>query len=192
MPEASVAAHEEARRLDPTIPTSVTNTYQMLGDYEHILRIAADPEDKVMSLYRLGRREEALAAWRGAPADAPPTFKAWDRMIVACLSEAPDAREIAEEAVARMNWSDPEGYMSAGIILARLGSRDVALHALGAAVDGGYSVVHALLHDPWLDPLRDDERFQEIVRRAETRRNAALTVFRAEGGERLLGLRAAA
>jgi len=192
--EASIAAHEEARRLDPTIPTSVVNAHQMLGEYETVLRIAEtpDPDGKVMALYRLGRREEALAAWQGAPADAPPTFKAWDRMIVACLSEAADAREVAESAVRQMSWSDPEGYMIGGIILARLGSVDMALHALGTAVDGGYSVVHPLLHDQWLTPLRGDTRFQEILRRAETRRNEALTVFRAEGGERLLGLRAAA
>ena len=30
--EASVAAHEEARRLDPTIPTSITNTLLMSGN----------------------------------------------------------------------------------------------------------------------------------------------------------------
>jgi len=192
--EASVAAHEEARRLDPTIPTSVTNAYQMLGDYEQILRIteASDADGKVMALYRLGRPAEALAAWQRPPDDAPPTYKAWDKMIVACLTDAPDAREVAEAAVAQMNWSDPEGYMSGGIILARLGSNDMALHALELAVDGGYSVVHPLLHDPWLAPLRGDQRLQEILRRAETRRNEALSVFRAEGGERLLGPRAAA
>ena len=191
--EASIAAHEEARRLDPTIPTSVINSYQMIGDYEPILRLSGiDPDGKVMALYRLGRRDEALAAWQGVPGDAPPTFKAWDRMIVAFLSEASDAREVAEAAVAQMTWSDPEGYMSGGIILARLGSNDMALHALELAVDGGYSVVHPLLHDPWLAPLRGDQRLQEILRRAETRRNEALSVFRAEGGERLLGPRAAA
>jgi tetratricopeptide (TPR) repeat protein len=191
--EASIAAHEEARRLDPTVPTSVINSYQMLGDYEHVLRLTeSDPDGKVMALYRLGRRDEALAAWQGAPPDAPPTYKSWDRMIRACLSDAADAREVAEKAVAQMNWSDPEGYMTGAIILARLGSHDLALHALGEAVDGGYSVVHPLVHDPWLASLRDDRRFQDIVRRAEARRNEALTVFRAEGGERLLGLRAAA
>jgi hypothetical protein len=113
-------------------------------------------------------------------------------MIVACLSEAADAREVAESAVGQMSWSDPEGFMIGGIILARLGSYDLALQVLGTAIDGGYNVVHPLLHDPWLAPLRDDSRFQTILRRAETRRNEALMVFRAEGGERLLGLRAAA
>src|SRR6185503_15148920 len=149
--EASIAAHEEARRLDPTIPTSIVNAYQMLGEYEHVLRLAGttDPDGKVMALYRLGRREEALAAWQGVPADAPPTFKAWDRMIVACLSEAADAREVAESAVGQMSWSDPEGFMIGGIILARLGSYDLALQVLGTAIDGGYNVVHPLLHDPW-------------------------------------------
>jgi serine/threonine protein kinase/tetratricopeptide (TPR) repeat protein len=191
--EASIAAHEEARRLDPTIPTSVINSYQMLGDYEPILRLTGiDPDGKVMALYRLGRREDALAAWQGVPADAPPTFQAWDRMMVAVLTETPDAREVAEAAVAQMNWSDPEGYMSGAIILARLGSHDLALHALGLAIDGGYSVVHPLLHDPWLASLREDGRFRDILRRAEMRRNEALAVFRSEGGERLLGLRAAA
>ena len=61
-----------------------------------------------------------------------------------------------------------------------------------SAVDSGYSVTHPLIHDPWLAPLRDDPRFPDIVRRAEARRNEALAVFRAEGGERLLGLRVAA
>jgi len=191
--EASIAAHEEARRLDPTIPTSVINSYQMLGDYEPILRLpGVDADGKVMALYRLGRRDEALAAWQGVPADAPPTFKAWDRMIVAFMSEGPDAREVAEAAVGQMTWADPEGYMTGALILARLGSNDLALHALGLAVNGGYSVVHPLLHDPWYAGLRDDARFRDILGRAEARRNEALTVFRAEGGERLLGLRAAA
>jgi tetratricopeptide (TPR) repeat protein len=191
--QASVAAHDEARRLDPRIPTSVINTYQMLGEYERIVRMeGADPDSKVLALYRLGRREEALASWQRAPADAPPTYKAWDEMIVACLTDGPDAREAAERAVGGMSWSDPEGYASGGIILARLGSHDMALEALARAVDGGYFVVEHLVHDPWLSSLRNDPRFTEIVRRAEARRDEALAVFRAEGGEAVLGLRAAA
>jgi serine/threonine protein kinase len=190
--QASVAAHEEARRLDPGIPTSVINTYQMLGEFERILRMeGADPDSKVMALYRLGRREEALANWQRPPADAPATYKAWDEMIVACLTDGPGARETAERAVGVMSWSDPEGYASVGIMLARLGSVDLALEAFSGAVDGGYSVVEPLLHDPWLAALRGDPRFSEIVRRAQARRDDALAVFRAEGGEALLGTSAA-
>ena len=186
---ASVAAHEEARRLDPRIPTSVVNAYLMLGDYERILRIdeGGDPDSKVLALYRLGRPEEALAAWQRPPADAPPTYKAWDEMMVACLSGGPGAREAAERAVGEMSWTDPEGYTTGGIMLCKLGSYDLALHALRKGVDGGYTVVEPLLHDPWLEPLRDNPRFAEIVRNAQARRDEALAVFRAEGGERLLG-----
>ena len=192
--EASVAAHEEARRLDPTIPTSVANTLLMFGEYERLVRMTdgGDVDDKVLALYRLGRREEALALWQGPPADAPPTYKAWYAMITACLSDAPEARALAEEAVRMTNWADPEGYTVGGIMLARLGSHEMALQALSRAVDSGYGVTHPLIYDPWLAPLRGDPRFVQIVRRAEARRDEALTIFRAEGGERLLGLRAAA
>ena len=51
-------------------------------------------------------------------------------------------------------------------MLCKLGSYDLALHALGKAVDGGYTVTEPLLHDPWLEPLRDNPRFTEILRSA--------------------------
>jgi tetratricopeptide (TPR) repeat protein len=35
--DASVAAHEQARRLDPQVQTGVANTYWMLGDYERAI-----------------------------------------------------------------------------------------------------------------------------------------------------------
>ena len=87
---------------------------------------------------------------------------------------------------------DPEGFMTGGIMVCKLGSYDLALQALVKAVDGGYTVVEPLLHDPWLVPLREEPRFIETVRRAQARRDEALAVFRAEGGEALLGLRSAA
>jgi serine/threonine protein kinase/tetratricopeptide (TPR) repeat protein len=192
--DASVAAHEEARRLDPTIPTSIINTWMMLGEFERILRLPDDgePDRKAMAFYRLGRREEALASWHRAPEDAPATYKAWDAIIVACLSDAPDAREVVERAVEQITWTDPEGFATGATILSRLGSHELALRALRDAVDGGFTVPDVLMHDPWLAPIRDDPRFVDVLRRAQARRDEALAVFRLEGGERLLGLRAVA
>jgi hypothetical protein len=82
--------------------------------------------------------------------------------------------------------------MTNGLILSRLGSDELALRALQMAVDGGFHVPHTLLHDPWLAPLRHHARYGEIVRLAQARHAEAVAVFRSEGGERLLGLAAAA
>ena len=49
-----------------------------------------------------------------------------------------------------------------------------------------------LRDDPWLAPLRGNPRFTDILQRAQAGRDEALAVFRAEGGEALLGPRSAA
>ncbi|MGE0121839.1 MAG: protein kinase [Vicinamibacterales bacterium] len=197
--DASVAAHEEARRLDPTIQTSVMNTYSLQLDWERIVREATaneaggiDHDISAMALYRLGRKDEALAAWPGVPADATPMMRLWDQTVVACLTEAPDARELTERLAGYGSWGDPEGYVAQAIVLSRLGSHDMAMRLLDAGQDGGFTALHTLVHDPWLAPLRDDPRFGALLQKARARHAEALAVFRAAGGERLLGLRAAA
>jgi TolB-like protein len=191
--EASVAAHEEARRLDPNIQTSVLNTYGLLGDFERMVREAPPGESdmKALALFRLGRKEEALAAWRAQPIGDAPMVKAWDEMIVAVLTEAPTARALTEQLAMSPGWRDPEGYMMSALFLSLLGSDGHALRKVRDAIDGGFYPVHFLLRDAWLARLRGDPGFAELVRIAELRRGEALAVFRAEGGERLLGLRAA-
>jgi hypothetical protein len=193
--DASVAAHEEARRLDPTIQTSVVNTFHMLCDFERIARDtdpSGDPDSRSLALFRLGRTEEALAALSQPPPDAPPFVREWIEMIRACYTNAPGSREIAERVIAGTSWTDPEGHMTGAIVLSRLGSEELALKMLREAVDGGFYVPYTLLNDPWLAPLRSQARFAEIVRLAQARHDEARAVFRAEGGERLLGLPAAA
>ena len=119
-----------------------------------------------MAFYRLGQREEALASWHRAPEDAPATYKAWDEIIVACLSDAPDAREVAERAVERITWTDPEGFpdrrpssCAAWAATSRrcglLATQSTRLHRSGPAA--ARSLV---------PPLRDDPRFVDILHRA--------------------------
>lgn len=63
---ASLAAHEEARRLDPLISTSVLHTYFMKGDYQRALDTAAEDFGyaRGVALAALGRTDEAVAALR--------------------------------------------------------------------------------------------------------------------------------
>ena len=81
--DQSIVAHEEARRLDPHVPTSVEQTVMMTGDIERLLAMApsstvgsADQGIRVigLGLRRTPRRGEAAAGRDGAglePAGAP-------------------------------------------------------------------------------------------------------------------------
>ena len=57
-----MAAHSEAKRLDPAIQTSVVHTYLMLGEYQTALDMSRDNYsfDMPVSLAMLGRVDEAL------------------------------------------------------------------------------------------------------------------------------------
>ena len=64
--DQSIAAHAEARRLDPNVPTSFEQTLLMTGDIDRLLSVeqppfiaGADDGIRVIGLGLAGRREEA-------------------------------------------------------------------------------------------------------------------------------------
>ena len=58
---ASLAAAEQARRLDPKVRTTAAHTYFMLGDYQRVIdyEIESVPFMRSLALCMLGRRDEA-------------------------------------------------------------------------------------------------------------------------------------
>src|SRR5258708_36672037 len=62
----ALVAHQEARRLDPLISTSVMHTYFMLGDYERALENSGSDfgYGMALALAMLGRVEEAMSLLR--------------------------------------------------------------------------------------------------------------------------------
>ena len=61
---ASIAATEQARRLDPKIRTSVLHSHFMLGEYERVIELKPEPLMHNLTLMMLGREDEARSLLR--------------------------------------------------------------------------------------------------------------------------------
>src|SRR6185295_480044 len=61
--DASVAAHLQAHRFSSRVPTSITQTYFVLGQYERCLETYHDDLGYIgaLALYSVGKEREAIA-----------------------------------------------------------------------------------------------------------------------------------
>jgi tetratricopeptide (TPR) repeat protein len=139
--EASVAAHDRARRLDPKILTGVAHTYFALGAYERVLESdpAQTPYISVLSLAAIGRQSEARSTIDRLTEKAVPRM----RDILAAAGSLLDDRPA--ESVAALDrvvadFKDPEGLFYFGRHYAHLREARRALDTLASAVDGGLTV----------------------------------------------------
>jgi hypothetical protein len=189
--EASIAADRRARRLDPTIRTSVPFTHWMIGDYPSA--IAEEEGDlrwmRVYSLPMMGRDGEAIAvcleAEAGLPAGQVRSILASQR---AAIEVRPEAVRATVEEILSSPFHDPEGLYFAVRSAARVGLVELALPLFERVVAGGFHCHATFVRDPWLDALRGDARFSACLERAETGRRASAAAFAEAGGGRLLGV----
>jgi tetratricopeptide (TPR) repeat protein len=192
--EESIAAHFEARRLDPNVPTSHEQTLLMTGDIERLLAIerplidaGADDGIRVIGLGLAGRRDEArraLADMRHA--SRIPVFESWTEYLLAWLDRRPADMVLPALGPLKIN-DDPEAIFQLGWLLCDVGEHERGLDCLRRAVAKGYFVAPTLSGSPQFDELRSDPVFQAIVAEAEAGRRQALAAFREAGGDRLLG-----
>jgi serine/threonine protein kinase len=196
--EQSVAAHQEARRLDPNVTTSVEQTLLMAGEVDAMLAMdtpkliaGADDGIRVIALGLAGRRDEArvrLAAMRAST--RIPLFVGWMDYIAAWLDGS--ARNVSEEieraglGVLKIQ-DDPEAIFQEGWMSCDVGEHARGLPELERAVAKGYFVAPTLVRWKQFDALRGEPRFQALLASAEAGRARALVAFREAGGERLLG-----
>ncbi len=195
--EQSIAAHREARRLDPNVPTSVEQTTMMTGDLERLMAIepslvvaGADDGIRVIGLGLAGRRDEArraLEAMRRTTRIA--TFNSWAEYLMAWLDKR--AADMWSNNMSALDGlkirDDPEAIFQEGWLLCDVGEHQRGLGFLRRAVEKGYFVAPTLAGSRHFDALRGDPGFEEILAMAEGGRDRALAAFREAGGERLLG-----
>ena len=194
--DQSIAAHTEARRLDPNVPTSLDQTLLMTGDIDRLLTIknpalsaGADDGIRVIGLGLAGRRDEAkhrLLAMRQT--QRIPLFEAWMEYLFAWLDRRKE--DVVGRSASRDGLKiqdDPEAMFQEGWLCCDLGEHERGLALLQRAITKGYFVSPTLARAPQFDALRGRRDFIALMSEAETNRGRALDAFREAGGERLLG-----
>jgi eukaryotic-like serine/threonine-protein kinase len=185
--EASVAAHNLARRLDPQVVTSVPPTFWMLGQYERAIEgfsgfFVGLPQAS------LGRDADAIAAARASAATVrDPLTRSFQAVLPLVLEgRFQECRRVLDDLAPRN--PDPESIFLVARTYARIGATETALAQFERAVDMGYVVHSWFVRDPWLEPLTSEPRFHEALARAEVRHHEAAEMFHKAGGERLLDI----
>ncbi len=188
--EPSAAAYEHAKRLDPSVRTSVCYTYYLLGDYERAKETEHD-ESRYLTSYALvaeGRTEEALQVYekmreRGHSAQGLAIFNSQ----IAVLRGDRETCLATIHAVSKSAFRDPEGLYFMGRTAAYLHEPDLALKTLARVVEGGYYQPARMTRDPWWDPVRAHPEFIRLLRLAEAKRREAAAAFLEHEGDKILG-----
>jgi non-specific serine/threonine protein kinase len=195
--EQSIAAHAEARRLDPNVPTGLDQTLLMAGDIERLMATeapavvaGADDAIRVIGLGLAGRLDEARERLlRIQPSARIPTFQAWIDHLAAWLDRRrADMMTHTSRLGGLKIQDDPEALFQYGWLLCDVGDHQAGVALMQRAVAKGYFPATTLARSPQFDALRDTSVFRKVLADAEAGRDRALTAYRSAGGERLLGL----
>jgi serine/threonine-protein kinase len=191
--EESLAAHAEARRLDPNIMTSFQQTMMMKGEIDRLVALAerapvGDHGIRIIGLGLAGRRDEArqeLAVM--SQQSLLQTFQTWTSHLGAWLDRRiPDMTSTLDSMMSLKIFDDPEAIFQEGWMLCDVGEHLRGLDYLQRAVARGYFVAPTLAGWPQFDALRSEPAFQTLVAEAAQGRQQALAAFREAGGDLLL------
>jgi DNA-binding winged helix-turn-helix (wHTH) protein/tetratricopeptide (TPR) repeat protein len=187
--EASLAAHERARRLDRNAVTSVAHTYFSLGEDEKTLYwygTGAGLYLDALALACSGRQSEASAlVWTRRD-----RFGMQPALMISLHAHlnGDSARGIAALRQAVKEPQDPEITFYMARHAAAFGELDFANELLSESVTRGYFSCFVLMNDPWLGFLRETPSFQQTLSRAQALENRARQAFDEANGRTILGL----
>jgi TolB-like protein len=189
---ASISAHSEARRLDPTVQTSAEYTLMLLGDAQRLAAMG-DTRDfpftqHYMRMYSGRLNEMRLVAETMTPEQMPPGYRGMLEAIKAIESNPGGVLTAMDEAMSIGANNDPEAVFLLGLTCAVLNSPARAVQLIGESVASGFTPVHAIENAPVLQSLRSDAALQSALDLARQRQAIALAIFERGGGPELLGI----
>jgi tetratricopeptide (TPR) repeat protein len=189
--QAALRAQQEARRLDPLIPTTINHSYFMLGDYSKALEFSAGDFGYAQGvmLASLGRTDEAIAKLRQREDIAWRISRLYVISLRALLEGKREESLQACNELRQATFRDPEGIYYLARQLSFLGEQDWALETLSRAINHGFFCYDAMVRDPWLDSIRARSEFTALLRQAHELHREAAAAFVAAGGHSLLGIR---
>ncbi|HEX8162267.1 MAG TPA: protein kinase [Pyrinomonadaceae bacterium] len=179
--DEALAEVTRARDLDPRsaiISAAIANIYFYARRYDEAVaetRHALELDPGIVGIYtiqrwayeRKGMKDDALAAFERERAFAgdTPTTRLKHAHVLAAVGRADEARAVLNELLKRRDreWVTPHEI---GVVYALLGDRDEAFTWLQRAAREHAIGVAFVKVDPQLDPLRDDPRFNELLRSA--------------------------
>src|SRR5262249_11214542 len=144
--EQSIAAHTEARRLDPNVPTSLQQTLLVAGQIDRLEALqpgaiaSGDSGIRIIGLGLAGRREEARTALREMQQGLRiGTFQVWTEHLMAWLDRRPDDMRATLSAFDALKiQEDPEAIFQEGWLFCDVGEYEQGLVFLQQGVAKGY------------------------------------------------------
>jgi serine/threonine protein kinase/tetratricopeptide (TPR) repeat protein len=187
--EASVGAHLQAHRFSSHVPTSVTQTYFVMGSYERCLETYHDDLGYIgaLALLSIGKKDEATALvaererWRQTPLGS--SFLHALRALID--GHRDECVRLTDAAIERFHLRGEELFYFARHY-AWAEKPEKAVGALAQAVESGYFNFPTLERDPWLQPLRGSREFDALLQQAATRHRQAHAIFAQAGGPQFL------
>lgn len=193
--DASIAAHDEATRLDPTLATGVEYTlaHLAMSSREAAERVAGNTKslDAHFVLAALGDEEVAKRALVQLNVDdVPPAFRRSVEAVSAAFTRPPgEATGFIEQAMAA--HTDPEALFLFGAMMVRIGNVARGLEVSARAVRDGYTPALTLAQNHAFDAVRSHPLFVSMQEEAQRGMRAAQKMFEAAGGPEMLGMPAA-
>jgi TolB-like protein/tetratricopeptide (TPR) repeat protein len=193
--DASIAAHEEAKRLDPNVATGVEYTHALLAfdarKAAPLLTGDTVGSDAHFALAAIGDEATAARVLQMIDVGAvPPAFRLSLEAAVALHTE-PAAQAIAAIDRGMNSHYDPEALFLYGGMLVRAGDHDRGVGVIRNAIDSGYWPVLTLANNRTFDGVREHTNFKRLEDDAQRGMRRAQRMFEDAGGPEMLGLPAA-